>query len=164
MTLWWGKEKSLGSLGGVNTSRRSGPPSETDLFGRGTLAHIIILVPDRPTVAVLHGDQTGEELLLEARRLMAKDVIGLEVATRDFDLSLANRRETRNEVVREAAAALREGGFGIKAATVTPEGAGDVGSPNGAVEGSPRQAKRGMGNVGGRARRALDGALDLRLP
>jgi len=87
-------------------------------------------VPDRPTVAVLHGDQTGEELLLEARRLMAKDVIGLEVATRDFDLSLANRRETRNEVVREAAAALRESGFGIKAATVTPEGAGDVGSPN----------------------------------
>ena len=83
-----------------------------------------------PTVAVLHGDQTGEELLLEARRLLAKDVIGLEVAQRDFDLSLANRRETRNEVVHEAAAALRECGFGIKAATVTPEGAADVGSPN----------------------------------
>ena len=57
-----------------------------------------------PTVAVLHGDQTGEELLLDARRLLAKDVIGLEVAQRDFDLSLANRRETRNEVVHEAAA------------------------------------------------------------
>ncbi|TME90623.1 MAG: isocitrate dehydrogenase [Chloroflexi bacterium] len=83
-----------------------------------------------PTVAVLHGDQTGEELLLDARRLLAKDVIGLEVAQRDFDLSLANRRETRNEVVHEAAAALRECGFGIKAATVTPEGAADVGSPN----------------------------------
>jgi isocitrate/isopropylmalate dehydrogenase len=83
-----------------------------------------------PTVAVLHGDQTGEELLLEATRLLGKDVIGLEVATRDFDLSLSNRRETRNEVVHEAAAALRESGFGIKAATVTPEGAGDVGSPN----------------------------------
>ena len=69
-------------------------------------------------------------LLLEARRLLAKDVIGLEVAQRDFDLSLANRRETRNEVVHEAAAALRECGFGIKAATVTPEGAADVGSPN----------------------------------
>ncbi len=83
-----------------------------------------------PTVIVLHGDQTGEELLLEARRLLEKDVIGLEVATRDFDLSLASRRETRNEVVHEAAAALRESGFGIKAATITPEGAGDVGSPN----------------------------------
>ena len=85
---------------------------------------------DRPTVAVLHGDQTGEELLLDATRLLEKDVIGLEVATRDFDLSLANRRATRNEVVHEAAGALREIGFGIKAATVTPEGAGDVGSPN----------------------------------
>ena len=83
-----------------------------------------------PTVAVLHGDQTGEELLLEARRLLAKDVIGIEVAQRDFDLSLTNRRETRNEVVHEAAAALRECGFGIKAATITPEGAADVGSPN----------------------------------
>ena len=30
----------------------------------------------------------------------------------------------------EAAAAIREPGLGLKAATVTPEGAGDVGSPN----------------------------------
>jgi isocitrate/isopropylmalate dehydrogenase len=83
-----------------------------------------------PTVVVLHGDQTGEELLTEARRLLEKDVIGLELVQSDFDLSLANRRETRNEVVHEAAAALRECGFGIKAATITPEGAADVGSPN----------------------------------
>src|SRR5438876_12261768 len=83
-----------------------------------------------PTVAMLHGDQTGEELLLQARRLLERDVIGFQVMQRDFDLSLANRRETRNEVVHEAAAALRECGFGIKAATVTPEGAADVGSPN----------------------------------
>ncbi len=83
-----------------------------------------------PTVVVLHGDQTGEELLREARRLLEKDVVGLELVQRHYDLSLANRRETRNEVVHEAAAALREGGFGIKAATVTPEGAADVGSPN----------------------------------
>jgi isocitrate/isopropylmalate dehydrogenase len=33
-------------------------------------------------------------------------------------------------VVEEAAAAMREAGFGIKAATITPEGADDVGSPN----------------------------------
>src|SRR6266566_2911919 len=83
-----------------------------------------------PTVAMLHGDQTGEELLLQARRLLERDVIGFQVMQRDFDLSLAHRRETRNEVVHEASAALRECGFGIKAATITPEGTGDVGSPN----------------------------------
>ena len=82
------------------------------------------------TIAVLHGDQTGEELLKEALRVLDPGVLGFQVATRDFDLSLDERRRTRNECVREAAEALRELGFGIKAATVTPEGSGDVGSPN----------------------------------
>jgi len=84
----------------------------------------------RPSVAVLHGDQTGEELLREALRLLEPDVIGLEVEKHDFDLSLEERRKTRNQVVLTAAEALRKFGFGIKAATITPEGAGDVGSPN----------------------------------
>src|SRR5690348_16631 len=82
------------------------------------------------TIAVLHGDQTGEELLREALRLLDPGVLGFKVDTRNFDLSLEERRRTRNECVLEAAAALRELGFGIKAATVTPEGSGDVGSPN----------------------------------
>jgi isocitrate/isopropylmalate dehydrogenase len=47
-----------------------------------------------------------------------------------YDLSLANRRRTKNAVVLEAAAAMRRTGFGLKAATITPEAAGDVGSPN----------------------------------
>ncbi|HVS47693.1 MAG TPA: isocitrate/isopropylmalate family dehydrogenase [Candidatus Dormibacteraeota bacterium] len=81
-------------------------------------------------IAVLHGDQTGEELLREALRLLERDVLGLELEKVDFDLSLEERRKTRNQVVIDAAEALREFGFGIKAATVTPEGAGDVGSPN----------------------------------
>src|SRR5258706_6478459 len=83
-----------------------------------------------PTIAVLHGDQTGEELLQEALRLLEPAVLGLKIEKRDFDLSLEERRRTRNEVVLEAARALRELGYGIKAATITPEGAGDVGSPN----------------------------------
>jgi isocitrate/isopropylmalate dehydrogenase len=87
-------------------------------------------VPLNPTVVVLHGDQTGEELLLEAKRLLEKDVIGFVVHQRDFDLSLEQRRETRNQVVLDAAEALRETGFGLKAATITPDAAGDVGSPN----------------------------------
>jgi isocitrate/isopropylmalate dehydrogenase len=81
-------------------------------------------------VVVLHGDQTGEELLHEATRLLEVDVLGFTVERRDFDLSLERRRETRNQVVHDAAEALREIGFGLKAATITPEGAGDVGSPN----------------------------------
>ncbi|MEA2656333.1 MAG: isocitrate dehydrogenase, partial [Chloroflexota bacterium] len=72
---------------------------------------------------VLHGDQTGEELLKEALRLLEPDVLGFEVKRTDFDLSLARRRETRNQVVHDAAEALRDTGFGLKAATITPEGA-----------------------------------------
>src|SRR5690348_2230051 len=82
------------------------------------------------TIAVLHGDQTGEELLREALRLLDREVLGFQVDTRDYDLSLEERRRTRNQSVLEAAEALRELGFGIKAATITPEGSGDVGSPN----------------------------------
>jgi isocitrate dehydrogenase (NAD+) len=82
------------------------------------------------TVAVLHGDQTGEELLREALRFLQQDVLGFQVHIRDYDLSLEERRRTRNQCVLDAADALRELGFGIKAATITPEGSGDVGSPN----------------------------------
>src|ERR1700704_922898 len=83
-----------------------------------------------PTVAVLHGDQTGEELLKEALRLLDPAVLGLKLELRDFDLSLEKPRSTRNQVVLDASEALRQSGLGIKAATITPEGAGDVGSPN----------------------------------
>src|SRR5438445_11608674 len=81
-------------------------------------------------IVVLEGDQTGQELLEESLRVLAPDVTGLEIALPRFDLSLAKRRETGNAIVHEAAAAIRERGFGLKAATVTPETRGDVGSPN----------------------------------
>ena len=82
------------------------------------------------TIVVLEGDETGQELLEEALRVLAPDVTGLELGFPRFDLSLASRRATRNAIVHEAAAAVREAGLGLKAATITPEGAGDVGSPN----------------------------------
>src|SRR5262245_51853914 len=85
---------------------------------------------DARTIVVLEGDQTGQELLEEALRVLAPDVTGLELAFPRFDLSLAARRESDNGTVYEAAAAIREHGLGLKAATVTPEGRGDVGSPN----------------------------------
>jgi len=82
------------------------------------------------TIVVLEGDETGQELLEEALRTLAPDVIGIELELPRIDLSLERRRETENAVVHEAAAAIREHGLGLKAATVTPEGRDDVGSPN----------------------------------
>jgi isocitrate dehydrogenase (NAD+) len=82
------------------------------------------------TIAVLEGDETGQELLEEAVRVLAADVVGFELELPRFDLSLDSRRATGNAVVHEAAAAIRTHGLGLKAATITPEGAGDVGSPN----------------------------------
>jgi isocitrate dehydrogenase (NAD+) len=85
---------------------------------------------DDRTIVVLEGDQTGQELLEEALRVLEPDVIGLELHFPRFDLSLENRRATGNEVVHEAARAIREHGLGLKAATITPETRDDVGSPN----------------------------------
>jgi isocitrate dehydrogenase (NAD+) len=82
------------------------------------------------TIVVLEGDETGQELLEEALGVLAPDVSGLELQLPRFDLSLDARRATENGVVFEAAAAIREAGLGLKAATITPEGKDDVGSPN----------------------------------
>ena len=85
---------------------------------------------DAKRIVVLEGDETGQELLEEALRVLAPDVIGVQLDFPRFDLSLESRRATQNAVVHQAAAALRESGLGLKAATVTPERADDVGSPN----------------------------------
>ncbi len=82
------------------------------------------------TIVVLEGDETGQELLEEALRVLEPGVVGLELELPRYDLSLASRRRTGNDVVYEAARALRDAGLGLKAATITPEGRGDVGSPN----------------------------------
>ncbi len=82
------------------------------------------------TIVVLEGDQTGQELLEEALRVLHPDVVGLELTLPRFDLSLDSRRASQNGVVHDAAHAIREAGLGLKAATVTPGERGDVGSPN----------------------------------
>src|SRR5215470_5607894 len=82
------------------------------------------------TIVVLEGDQTGQELLVESLRVLAPEVTRVPVEFAHFDLSLGQRRTTRNGVVRDAAAALAASGLGLKAATITPEGKDDVGSPN----------------------------------
>jgi isocitrate dehydrogenase (NAD+) len=81
-------------------------------------------------IVVLEGDETGQELLEESLRVLDGELLGVELELPRFDLSLERRRQTQNEIVEEAALAMREAGLGLKAATITPEGAGDVGSPN----------------------------------
>ncbi len=79
---------------------------------------------------VLTGDQTGQELLDQALLVLEPAVVGFELEPVVFDLSLENRRATRNRVVYEAGAAIRKHTIALKAATITPEGHDDVGSPN----------------------------------
>jgi isocitrate/isopropylmalate dehydrogenase len=81
-------------------------------------------------IVVLDGDETGQELLEQSLRVLDPEVLELELELESFDLSLDNRRDTSNQVVHDAAIAMRDAGLGLKAATITPEGAGDVGSPN----------------------------------
>jgi isocitrate/isopropylmalate dehydrogenase len=82
------------------------------------------------TIVILEGDQTGQELLAEALRVLDRSVTDVELGMERFDLSLENRRATNNAIVQEAAEAMKRAHFGLKAATITPEEKGDVGSPN----------------------------------
>ncbi len=82
------------------------------------------------TIVVLEGDQTGQELLEESLRVLDPHVTRVPLNFQRFDLSLDARRATKNRAVYDAAQALRAAGLGLKAATITPEEPGDVGSPN----------------------------------
>jgi isocitrate dehydrogenase (NAD+) len=87
-------------------------------------------VTELPRIVVLEGDETGQELLEQALRVLDPAVVGVDFELVRFDLSLEHRRETDNQVVAEAAESMRAAGLGLKAATITPEGKDDVGSPN----------------------------------
>src|SRR6202167_4311046 len=82
------------------------------------------------TIVVCDGDQTGQELLEESLRALDPSVLGFDLNLVHFDMSLASREATKNGVVHEAAAAMREMGLGLKAATMPPTERGSVGSPN----------------------------------
>jgi isocitrate dehydrogenase (NAD+) len=83
-----------------------------------------------PTIIVLEGDETGQELLVEALRVLDPTVTRMPVTLQHFDLSLGYRRKTKNQVVHDASEAMKKTGLGLKAATITPGDADDVGSPN----------------------------------
>src|SRR3972149_6835432 len=82
------------------------------------------------TIVVLEGDETGQELLEEALRLLAPEVIQIPLALDRYDCSLPKRRRPHNGVLGQAAEAMGHAGLGLKAATVPPEDPEDVCSPN----------------------------------
>ena len=88
------------------------------------------VVTGRRQLVVCEGDETGQELLEQALRVLETEVLGIDMELIRFDLSLENRRKSGNGVVHDAAEAMRAVGLGLKAATITPETTGDVGSPN----------------------------------
>jgi isocitrate dehydrogenase (NAD+) len=94
------------------------------------LATFQVVATEPLTITILEGDETGQELLDQALRVLDPEVIELPIELDRYDLSLAKRRETDNQIVEDAAAAMCASGLGIKAATITPEGKDDVGSPN----------------------------------
>ncbi|MGB0094711.1 MAG: isocitrate/isopropylmalate family dehydrogenase [Solirubrobacteraceae bacterium] len=87
-------------------------------------------MPRAIKIVVLEGDETGQELLEQSVRLLDPELLEVDLELQRFDLSLENRRASSNQIVTQAATAMRAAGLGLKAATITPEGADDVGSPN----------------------------------
>jgi isocitrate dehydrogenase (NAD+) len=86
--------------------------------------------PKRDTIIILQGDQTGQELLEQALRVIDPSVTNVPLNFETFDLSLEHRRASKNKVIEEAAEAICHAGFALKAATITPADPDDVGSPN----------------------------------
>src|SRR5690348_17145676 len=103
-----------------------GPAPRTCIRDRRNMFHPMAVI----SIVALEGDQTGQELLEQALRVLDPEVLRLDVELLRFDLALENRRRTKNAVCLEAAEAMRATGLGLKAATITPESADDVGSPN----------------------------------
>ena len=86
---------------------------------------------DAKTIVVLEGDETGQELLEESPARPRPGGDRARPRTSPVSTSRwARGGRPSNEVVHEAAQAIREHGLGLKAATITPEGRDDVGSPN----------------------------------
>src|SRR3989304_3353946 len=56
-----------------------------------------------PEIVVLDGDQTGQELLEQALRVLDPSVVRLPLRFKHFDLSLESRRRTANQVITDAA-------------------------------------------------------------
>src|SRR3954447_19850249 len=123
------RQKTARSAPGISAARQPSPSST------GSPHQLHCAVDSAPMAAplriiVLEGDETGQELLEQSLRVLDPSITKVDTELEHYDLSLDNRRKTGNEVVPAAAEAMAEARFGLKAATITPEGKDDVGSPN----------------------------------
>jgi len=112
-----------------------------------------------PEIIVLEGDQTGQELLEQALRVLDPSVVRVPLRFERFDLSLESRRQTANRVILDGAQAIRRSGLGLKAATITPA------APSAAVDRglpSPLQSSDDVGSPNAILREAIDGTVILR--
>ena len=82
------------------------------------------------TITILEGDETGQELLEQALRVLAPDVVGCRSSSTATTSRSRTGARPATRSSRRRRAAMRASGLGIKAATITPEGEDDVGSPN----------------------------------
>src|SRR3989304_432634 len=132
-----------------------------------------------PEIVVLDGDQTGQELLEQALRVLDPSAVRLPLRFERFDLSVESRRRTANQVITDAAQAIRRTGLGLKAATITPAGvtlagASASGGPVASVQpidagwdgaqprSLPRPNSDDVGSPNALLREAIDGTVILR--
>jgi isocitrate/isopropylmalate dehydrogenase len=114
-----------------------------------------------PELVVLEGDQTGQELLQQALRVLDPSVVRVPLRFQHFDLSLENRRRTANQIIFDAADAIRRSGLGLKAATITPAGAlPDLAASRQGPP--PRLSSDDVGSPNALLREAIDGTVILR--
>src|ERR671918_222211 len=97
------------------------------------------------TIAVLEGDETGQELLEEAVRALAADVVGFELDLPRFDLSLASRRATGKGVVHEGSAATSSSAPGAASPASCLSPASTIPSPSCAWRWATRTGRRSGG-------------------
>ena len=81
-------------------------------------------------IIVLEGDQTGQELLEQALRVLDPAVSGWRSSSSTTTSRWTTAAAPATRWCWPRPRAMRDCGYGIKAATITPEGADDVGSPN----------------------------------
>ena len=113
------------------TARRSSSAAEPSLAGGDRPAIVASRWPTPLKIVVLEGDETGQELLEQALRVLDPDVLGLELELERYDLSLEHRRATANEVVaRGRARRCARPASASRRRPSRPRARDDVGSPN----------------------------------